>query len=112
MTVCRITIWSLNHESNGRLVLLAEDVATSATGVASAAANAAAAATADDDDGGGWRAPGDGGTPVTLTNAELYALASPAKAALPFVYDTFEWEHCAAQGIDFGRLKGLYAASR
>ena len=55
-----------------------------------AAAAAAAAAAADDD--------AALSAPRRLTNAELYALASPARAALPYVYDHFEWPHCAEEG--------------
>ena len=68
-----------------------------------AAAAAAAVAAADDD--------AAASAPRRLTNAELYALASPARAALPYVYDHFEWDHCVGEGYDFGALFERAAAA-
>ncbi|CBN79225.1 TYRosinase family member (tyr-4) [Ectocarpus siliculosus] len=37
-----------------------------------------------------------------LTNREALQAFDPRINALPYVYDTFNWEHCAADGYDFG----------
>ena len=43
----------------------------------------------------------------TLTNREVLAALDPRVDALPYVYDTFEWAHCAADGFD---LKDAWSA--
>lgn len=57
--------------------------------------------------------PGINGSPEgggnTLTNREVLAALDPRKDALPYVYDTFEWTHCATDGFDLNdawRAKG------
>lgn len=42
--------------------------------------------------------PEDGGN--TLTNREVLAALDPRTDALPYVYDTFKWTHCEADGFD------------
>ena len=37
----------------------------------------------------------------TLTLGELYKMMDPNKDALPYVYDSFEWDHCTSIGFDF-----------
>lgn len=37
-----------------------------------------------------------------LTNREVLEAFDPRVDMLPYVYDTFEWAHCAADGFDFG----------
>lgn len=41
--------------------------------------------------------PAEGGN--TLTNAEALAAFDPRVNALPYVYDSFRWDHCSADGI-------------
>lgn len=45
----------------------------------------------------------DDGTFITtyLTNEQVVEAASPSNYKLPYVYDTFEWPHCASEGIKF-----------
>ncbi|CAN0329747.1 unnamed protein product, partial [Hapterophycus canaliculatus] len=38
---------------------------------------------------------------TTLTNRELLAEFDPRVNSLPYVYDTFKWEHCSDDGFDF-----------
>lgn len=42
--------------------------------------------------------PAEGGN--TLTNAEALAAFDPRVNALPYVYDSFRWDHCSADGIN------------
>lgn len=37
-----------------------------------------------------------------LTNREVLEAFDPRVDMLPYVYDKFEWTHCAADGFDFG----------
>ncbi|CAN0362543.1 unnamed protein product, partial [Laminaria digitata] len=39
--------------------------------------------------------------PNTISNREMIKIFDPSINALPFIYDNFEWPHCAAQGYDF-----------
>eukprot|EP00903_Cladosiphon_okamuranus_P011690 g10995.t1 len=39
--------------------------------------------------------------PNTLRNRMLVKLFDPSENALPFIYDNFEWSHCADMGYDF-----------
>lgn len=36
-----------------------------------------------------------------LTNRELLQAFDPRRNDLPYVYDTFKWEHCSVDGFDF-----------
>ena len=49
--------------------------------------------------------------PLSFFSFSRYALASPARAALPYVYDHFEWDHCVGEGYDFGALFERAAAA-
>jgi len=40
-------------------------------------------------------------TSTFLTNGELYWVAHPNTYQLSYIYDTFSWDHCAAQGWEF-----------
>lgn len=62
--------------------------------------------------------PGIKGSPEgggnTFTNREVLAALDPRLDALPYVYDTFEWAHCEADGFDLKdawRAKGETSAS-
>lgn len=46
--------------------------------------------------GGGEREDG-----FTLTNREVLRALDPRANDLPYVYDTFRWEHCESEGYDF-----------
>lgn len=37
-----------------------------------------------------------------LTNREALQAFDPRVNALPYVYDTFKWDHCVSEGVDFG----------
>ena len=39
-----------------------------------------------------------------LSNAELMRAIDPRGSTLPYVYDTFKWEHCLGEGYDFDDL--------
>eukprot|EP00752_Nemacystus_decipiens_P012221 g10835.t1 len=39
--------------------------------------------------------------PNTLQNRAVIRLFDPSENALPFIYDNFEWSHCADMGFDF-----------
>ncbi|CAM9627360.1 unnamed protein product [Pylaiella littoralis] len=45
--------------------------------------------------------PSDGGN--IFTNREVLGALDPRMNALSYVYDTFEWKHCEADGFDLGR---------
>ena len=38
-----------------------------------------------------------------FTNVEFYDFLNPLNEKLPYVYDNFRWNHCAAQGIHLGQ---------
>ena len=38
------------------------------------------------------------------SNAELMRAIDPRGSTLPYVYDTFKWEHCLGEGYDFDDL--------
>lgn len=40
----------------------------------------------------------------TYSNRELVHFFDPTVDALNYIYDSFEWPHCAAQGFDFNEL--------
>jgi len=40
----------------------------------------------------------------TIQNQELYNMADPSLKHLPYIYDRFEWEHCATEGFDFAEI--------
>jgi hypothetical protein len=40
----------------------------------------------------------------TLSNEELYNMADPSFKHLPYVYDHFDWSHCATEGYDFSEI--------
>ena len=37
-------------------------------------------------------------------HAELMRAIDPRGSTLPYVYDTFKWEHCLGEGYDFDDL--------
>ena len=37
----------------------------------------------------------------TMSLGELYKVMDPNKDSMPYVYDSFEWEHCEGIGFDF-----------
>ncbi|CAM9893269.1 unnamed protein product [Pylaiella littoralis] len=39
--------------------------------------------------------------PNTMQNRQLIKIFDPSENALPFIYDNFEWSHCAEMGYDF-----------
>lgn len=41
-----------------------------------------------------------GTTSDLYTNEELYKLLDPNEDNLPYIYDNFEWKHCAVEGAD------------
>jgi len=41
------------------------------------------------------------------TNQELYDWLSPTNPNIPYVYDTFKYEHCMAAGVDVGDSSGV-----
>lgn len=38
--------------------------------------------------------PGTSEDEQDYTNAELYSFFAPGNDALPYVYESFDWEHC------------------
>ena len=36
-----------------------------------------------------------------MSLGELYKVMDPNKDSMPYVYDSFEWEHCEGIGFDF-----------
>lgn len=39
-----------------------------------------------------------------LSNREVLLALDPRVNSLPYVYDTFRWDHCAAEGFNFGDI--------
>ena len=46
------------------------------------------------------------------SNAELMRAIDPRGSTLPYVYDTFKWEHCLGEGHDFDDLGRRYTSGR
>ena len=46
------------------------------------------------------------------TNHEVLEMASPESPTLPYVYDTFEWNHCKDAGYDFDDLINTHVVVR
>lgn len=46
------------------------------------------------------------------TNHEVLEMASPENPTLPYVYDTFEWNHCKDAGYDFDDLINTHVVVR
>lgn len=49
---------------------------------------------------------GDNDSGNTLNNREILRLLDPRVNSLNYIYDTFEWKHCAEDGIDFNDAFG------
>jgi hypothetical protein len=41
-----------------------------------------------------------------FTNGQYYDYMNPKESNLPYVYDNFEWKHCAALGFDIANRPG------
>ena len=53
----------------------------------------------NEDDVTVWHAGFEGGSTETrYTNADLMVLFDPTNSSIPYVYDNFEWPHCAEEG--------------
>ena len=47
---------------------------------------------------------------VRMTNLEFYEYMSPLNGSSPYVYDSFRWDHCDAQGYDFAQYAAGWSA--
>ena len=51
-------------------------------------------------------------TDTYLTNTDLYTYSHPENYALPYIYDNFDWDHCAKAGFDFATQSNVTTGSR
>ena len=40
----------------------------------------------------------------SISNQELYEMADPFSKHLPYIYDRFDWVHCAKEGFNFATI--------
>ena len=45
------------------------------------------------------------------TNAEIFEYSNPSDYKLPYVYDSFEWPHCEADGVVFPKPRAQSSSS-
>ena len=66
----------------------------------------------NEDDVTVWHAGFEGGSTETrYTNADLMVLFDPTNSSIPYVYDNFEWPHCAEEGYPLRLINATRAAA-